>query len=105
MRDESDPEHKYCMLDYLIALLDYSNDFSWSAAQRHVDGVQNLGQSMSKESRVTKSRPCQFYNSGLCLHAQTHETRGCFISTCAHFSHPEAECRKNKQPKTCVKKL
>ena len=33
MRDESDPENRACMLDYLIALLDDSNDFSWSAAK------------------------------------------------------------------------
>ena len=33
MRDESDPKNRACMLDYLIALLDDSNDFSWSAAK------------------------------------------------------------------------
>ena len=33
MWDESDPKNRACMLDYLIALLDDSNDFSWSAAK------------------------------------------------------------------------
>ena len=33
MRDESDPENRACVLDYLIALLVDSNDFSWSAAK------------------------------------------------------------------------
>ena len=33
MRDEKNSKNKEAMLDYLIALLDDSNDFSWSAAK------------------------------------------------------------------------
>ena len=33
MRVESDPKNRACMLDYMIALLDDSNDFSWLAAK------------------------------------------------------------------------
>ena len=110
MRDESDPKNRACMLeDYLITLLDDSNDFSWSAAksshavllccmeqgeianfsytdqidrvrrahaQRHITGAQNFEKNFSKKSKATKSMPCQFFNAGSCLHAQTHETKG-----------------------------
>ena len=129
------------MLDYLIALLDDSNDFLWSAAksshavllrrmeqgeiqnfactdqivrvrrahaQRHVTGAQNFEKKFSKKSKATKSMPCQFFNAGSCLHAQTHETKGvlykhvclaCLTKNGKKFPHPEAECRKNKQAK------
>ena len=33
MRDESDPDLKQHMLDYLIALMDDANDFSWTSAK------------------------------------------------------------------------
>ena len=33
MRDKSDLKHGSCMLDYVIALLDESNNFSWSATK------------------------------------------------------------------------
>ena len=141
MRDESDPKNKACMLDYLIALLDDSNDFSWSAAksshavllccmeqgeianfsctdqidrvrsahaQRHVVGAQNSEKIFSKKTKAVKSMSCQFFNSGSCLHAQTHETKGvlykhvgsaCLTKNGKNFTHPEVECRKNKQTK------
>ena len=141
MRDESDPKNRACMLDYLIALLDDCNHFSWSAAksshavllcrmeqgeianfsctdqidrvrrahtQRHVAGAQNVEKNFSTKSKATKSMPCQFFNAGSCLHAQTHETKwilykhvcsACLTKNGKRFPHPEAECRKNKQTK------
>ena len=33
MRDESDPIMKQHMLEYLIALMDDANDFSWTSAK------------------------------------------------------------------------
>ena len=141
MRDEPDPKNRACMLDYLIALLDDSNDFSWSAAksshavllccmeqgeieifsctdqidrvrrahaQRHVVGAQNFEKNFSKKTKAVKSMPCQYFNAGSCLHAQTHETKGvlykhmcsaCLTKNGKNFPHPEVECRKNKQTK------
>ena len=142
MRDESDPIMKQHMLEYLIALMDDANDFSWTSAkashavllcrmeqgeikdfsdiasidrirranaQKHVSAsVAATHASMNKrQSKVTRSMPCTYFNQGTCMQQKTHETRGvlykhicavCFANTGRTFSHAETECKnKNKQ--------
>ena len=131
MRDESDPIMKQHMLEYLIALMDDANDFSWTwakashavllcrmeqgeikdfsdiasidrirraNAQKHVSaGVSATHASINKkQSKVTRSMPCTYFNQGTCMQQKTHETRGvlykhicavCFANTGRTFSH------------------
>ena len=83
MREEKDQNSKNSMLDYLIALLDDSNDFSWASvswvrhahAQRHAFNDQDAGKTSSKHTQ-SKSMVCQYYNSGTCSQQNTHETKG-----------------------------
>ena len=93
------------MLDYLIALLEDTQDFSWDAAKashavllcRMEQGEIESFQQVDKIDRIrranaqrhvanipvsTSSKPknktvtCQYYNRGSCTHAKHHETRG-----------------------------
>ena len=142
MREEKNSKNKEAMLDYLIALLDDSNDFSWAAAkashavllcrmeqgeisgytqtdlvdrvrrahaQRHVTHNAANSTQNFKNSKTTKSMPCNFYNQGSCNFSTTHETKGvlykhicslCFSKGGKNFAHSETECRsKNKHAK------
>ena len=81
-------------------------------AQRHVVGAQTSEKKFSKKAKAVKSMPCQFFNAGLCLHSQTHETKGvlykhvcsaCLTKNGKKFPHLEVECRKKTSRQKNIK--
>ena len=105
-REESDPEVRQYMLDYMISLMDDANDFSWISAKashavllcrmeqgkiksysdvmaidriRRANAQKHVATSVAsspQNSKTTKSMPCTYINQGTCLQKRSHETRG-----------------------------
>ena len=72
-------------------------------AQRHIIG-QNSNKSQDKGTSGTgTATPCIYFNKGMCMHKQTHETKGvlykhicssCWSKEGKSFPHSQSECRK-----------
>ena len=52
-------------------------------AQKHMPNITSAAYSATnkKQSKVTRSVPCTYYNQGTCIQQKTHETRGGLIQT------------------------
>ena len=105
MQEESDGIQKNSMIDYLIALLEDANDFSWQAAKAshtvllcrmeqgeitdytQVDRIDRIRRAHAQRHVVAtgatgtfkksaqKSMPCQYYNMGTCSHQNSHDNK------------------------------
>ena len=113
MKEEHDTNTKDCMMDYMIALLEDAQDFSWEAAKashavllcrmeqgeiqgyhqtekidriRRANAQRHLHANLgSGMAKTNKTTTCQYYNKGSCNFSKNHETRGIWYKhVCSH---------------------
>ena len=114
MKEEKNSKMREHMLDYLVALLDDGQDFSWGAAkashavlleqgeigdyscidqidrieranaQRHVSQKKSTVDKKVSQ-KPTKVMTCNFFNQNSCSFGKTHETKGVlYRHICSH---------------------
>ena len=106
IQEESDRAQRDCMLDYMVALLEDANDFSWQAAKAshavllcrmeqgdisdysQVDKIDRIRrvhaqrhvvpQNSQNSNRKPNARSmiCQYFNAGSCNFQGSHENKG-----------------------------
>ena len=72
-------------------------------AQRYITGQGSMNRSQDKSTSGTgRVVPCIYFNKGMCMQKQTHETKGvlykhicssCWSKEGKYFSHSQLECR------------
>ena len=109
MKEEKNSEMKEHVLDYVIALLEDANDFSWVPKR---PAMQCYCVAWNK-GRFLDQCPAIIYNQDSCVHDKTHETKGkiykhicsaCFVNWGKSFTNTETQCR-NKNKKSQSKNL
>ena len=106
IQEESDRAQRDFMLDYMIALLENANDFSWQAAKAshavllcrmeqgdisdysQIDKIDRIrrvhaqrhvvAQNTQSQNRrqASETMICQYFNTWSCMHQSNHENKG-----------------------------
>ena len=129
-QEETDPNIKENMIDYLTELMQDACDYTWESAKgahlvllhRMADGVLTWGQAkevhkirkryaqtvsttniQDKNSRSSKVVPCLKYNKGTCLKSSDHEWQNLFLKHMCQYCHSTFNKVEHHPRKDCWK--